>query len=524
MYLIEKRCPMKVWTEITEYGQKTLFIERNGNPQPLYSRHAPRKDGLKFFRDNHEKGCDFYIFIGLGLGYQIEPFVLEPGVRRIVILEPVKELFTAVQGEDIIKKLLVHPKVEICTGEDVERFIRAVKTHYEWLFYKKIRVLPYQPIRRIFESLYSELERHIKVELNSLINDSLTIAKFSVLWLKNFFKNVGTLTHIRPVSSLYNCSSGSVIITGAGPSLDCAIIHIKKKRKDFFLIATDASFKPLVRNGITPDLLVSMDPGPHVYSHFSGLDSNALSNIPAVLSFLSFPKVFELFRDRYIFFTLHPTTYFYPSEYLKDTVIFSAMSVASLALKVALQMGFEYVLLAGFDFSYPGIRLYAKDTFFMDYGLSRNSRFIPFQTMEAATIRKGSQQIEGKNGRMLSTSYNLIDYMKEIEGIIQGSGNRKILLFDGTVSLKGVRQVTVFPDGMGYRWLGARNIKMPIGNINIDDKGTVRGIMTTLALRYRIYKNVEEVGVAYERAREYLKIYTKKNRSGIKFEIHDSDI
>ena len=114
--------------------------------------------------------------------------------------------------------------------------------------------------------------------------------------------------------------------------------------------------------------------------------------------------------------------------------------------------------------------------------------------------------------------------MKEIEGIIQGSGNRKILLFDGTVSLKGVRQVTVFPDGMGYRWLGARNIKMPIGNINIDDKGTVRGIMTTLALRYRIYKNVDEVGVAYERAREYLKIYTKKNRSGIKFEIHDSDI
>ncbi|MBA7672300.1 hypothetical protein ES703_80475 [subsurface metagenome] len=498
---------MNISIENTELGQKNLFIEKEGKLQPVYSRYSPERDGTRFYQEHYERGCDFYVFIGLGLGYQIEPFVKKPEVKKLIVLEPFEGLFTKVKKFKNIIRIAENKKVEIYSGKNVQQFIQNIKSHYDYLFYNKTKVLSYPPLKRIFEYRYRNLEQDIENELDVLVNDGLTIAKFAGVWLRNFFNNIKKVGGINLVSSLYDSWKGTALITGAGPSLDRTIKHLKRKRDEFFLISTDASVKPLFRNGIRPDLICNIDPQPFVYSHFEGLNKNDLRDVPAVLSFLSFPPVFDIFQNRYVFFTLHPTTNFFPRDFLNEEVIINSQSVGSCALKIAAQMGFETIILAGFDFSYPGMRLYAKNTFFHDYGLIKNRKFFTFETMEIDILRKSSGKMKGISCNQLRTSSNLINYLSEIETIIRESEENhsvKILLWSQGAQIKGAEPIENISSREGFRRVREKAIHMPVSMKNIADKAAVHILTTTLALRNRIYKNMTDPGLAFEKAQEYL--------------------
>jgi hypothetical protein len=147
--------------------------------------------------------------------------------------------------------------------------------------------LSYSPLQRILPPIYGGLESEVKNQLDILISDGLTIARFARIWVKNFSINLKKIKETILVSSLYNRFRGPVVIAGAGPSLDGVIDDIKAARKRIFLLATDAAVKPLMHNDVIPDLIISIDPQPSVYLHFQGLNRKSLEEIPAVLSFLS---------------------------------------------------------------------------------------------------------------------------------------------------------------------------------------------------------------------------------------------
>jgi len=194
----------------------------------------------------------------------------------------------------------------------------------------------------LFGSKYKEMETALKSGLDALVKDGMTIGKFARVWLRNFTVNLNKLKKIRLLSSLYGSAGGTAVITGAGPSLDRTLPEIKNRRKSVFLIATDASVKPLIREGIKPDLIVTMDPQAYVQYHFEGLDRSCFDEIPAVLSLLGYPAVVDIFRNKYFFFTKHPTTFLFDTVFLKhQNSIVNYQSVSSLAFKIAFEMGFR---------------------------------------------------------------------------------------------------------------------------------------------------------------------------------------
>jgi hypothetical protein len=177
-------------------------------------------------------------------------------------------------------------------------------------------------------------------------------------------------------------------------------------------------------------------------------------------------------------------------------------------------MGFTELILAGFDFSYPEYRLYAKNSFFYEYVFKHCSRFSPFSTIEENAVRSGDVTIESIRGEFLNTSSILLNYLYELENIIQDTQNHhyQSFLFRGNgARIEGADYLT----GIARERAEESIKRAPRAqeedrislHVDIERKGGGLGnLIMTLALRERIYKNIIDPEEAVERARKYIKM------------------
>jgi hypothetical protein len=505
---------LKFGIEPAESGERTLFFEREGRRHYLYSRRDPGRDGLRFREERRFGASGLLVFIGVGLGHHIRPFLEDRDTREIAVLEPCEELFEAVRGTEEIESLTRDPRVAIRVGETAREYVDGLGGRYDALVKGSVRVLSFPPLCAALPSIYKVLEEHARSRIELLAGDALTIGRFARLWLGNFASNVREASSCAPVSSLFGASqAGTAVVSGAGPSLDGVRSALKAFRGRFFLVATDASVRPLALSGVFPDLIVSVDPQPLVGLHLQGIDREALEGVPAVLSLLSCPAVFGRFRERYLFFTLHPTTRLFDTGYLRgEGAMLNYRSVGSYALKVALEMGFDTLLLAGFDFAYPGLRVYANDSFFHEAGLARWSRFTTLPTLEAGTMA-GASAVTARAAEAQTsvlTCRILREYAEEFEGVAgeaRARDTRVLRLGTGGIRIGGVEavegsRVEELLRKTGNPLMGA--LKTPkTGALEPDPGrwGALRGDLTlTLALRRRIFQGARSGEEATETA------------------------
>ncbi len=512
---------MNILIEKARSGTDNLVFVIDNERHPVYSLYDPVRDGERFHRECFSRGSDFYIMIGIGLGYHIRPFLENTAVKKIVVLEPFEEICKKVTALKSIKEIAASNKVEFFCGKAAFQFIDHLTGRYDYLFYNRIQVLSYPPLKRLFGPKYKEMETAVKNGLDALVKDGMTIGKFARVWLRNFIVNLNNVKKIRLISSLYDSAKGAAVITGAGPSLDRTLPKIKDRRKSLFLIATDASVKPLIRNGIKPDLIVTMDPQAYVRCHFEGLDRSCFDEIPAVLSLLGFPAVVDIFRNKYFFFTKHPTTFLFNTVLLKhQNAIVNYQSVSSLAFKIAFEMGFREIYLSGFDFSYPGMRVYANRTFFYDFWITRWMRPSPVQTIESKMIMRGSKKIESPGTGPLYSNLNLLSYLRELENVIDETKNHEKMITrtwkTSGLPVRGAEYIEepVFDSAPENSRAGDvlvdASFKLPVDGRSEIFQGDMTGknifeaVAVTLALRNRIYRGIAQTDEAYEISRRYI--------------------
>jgi hypothetical protein len=183
-------------------------------------------------------------------------------------------------------------------------------------------------------------------------------------------------------------------------------------------------------------------------------------------------------------------------------------------------MGFTSLYLAGFDLSYPRLRMYARGSFFHRYGLERWSRFSPFPGIEAGLMKKNA--IEAPlpvdtdaapgsspfpvNGRLLTNS-RLFEYRAELERITAGASKQKKikivkigrmgLTIEGAESIEGPRFRDVARQAAGTGAFRSEHLRFPVSTVppgyglpcSLPGAGGVRSdLALTLALRNRIFK------------------------------------
>ena len=489
---------MKVLIEKGASGKPTLVVEKGRKRYPVYSRHDPERDGMRFHARYGAEGVELYLFIGLGLGYHITPFLHSPAVKRAVILEPDEGLLRKVEGCEGVRNLLTHAKVEFHSGTGVNRFIESLKGRYGFLFFSGYRVLAYPTLRQIFPGPYADVENRLNTALSLLTNDALTIGRFARLWMNNVFRNLAEPGAVHPISELFGRWNGTAVVAGAGPSLSATFTELAMARSRIYLIAADAALKPLVRHGIRPDLVVSCDPQPSEYYHISGLRGDKVRDIPAVLNPLGYPELFRLFETRYLYFTLHPTTEFLLPLIRNDTgLIINYTSVSALAFHLAVAMGFETICLAGLDFTYTGMHAYAWDTFFYDYCVLFGSRFRTPYSVEADVLKR---QGEKKLG----------DYRSELEILVDDPAREREvrvlnLSCDG-YDIRGAERIAAIPDaGNPVEAAGVKEgLSLAPALASLCTTEHLSAVTETLALRNRLYRHAPSRDLALQQAEKWI--------------------
>ena len=151
------------------------------------------------------------------------------------------------------------------------------------------------------------------------------------------------------------------IIVSAGPSLNKNIEELKKAKNKAFIIAVDTAMKPLLRNGIIPDMYAIID-GTKPLELVAVEESR---NIPLLSEVRAAHAVMDYHKGKKFFF--REFTPYFDRMYEMNHKEWAAMdvggSVATAAFSLACYLGLGTVIMVGQDLALTGNKTHADGTF-----------------------------------------------------------------------------------------------------------------------------------------------------------------
>ncbi len=191
-------------------------------------------------------------------------------------------------------------------------------------------------------------------------------------------------------------------VAGAGPSLSEHYQRLRERKSGIYLFAVDAALKPLMQNGIVPDVVVTIDGAPdHIIKLFD-VDLSLLANTPLVYFPIVHRAVMEHWPGpRYAAYSNSPLYEQLALQHPRG-ILYASGTVFHAAVDLAVKMGSRQLWLMGGDFSFPGSRTHVAGAVF-----------------EVATDQLGYQEwLEDGHGHQVLTSKNLRGYMRDLERYI----------------------------------------------------------------------------------------------------------
>lgn len=382
--LFERISSLKVTKFYTTSESKSghpalVHIDQEGNRKQVDSIYDPVRDASRNLERLEIHESINFIVLGLGLGYQVSEIVKQVSTQaKVYIFEKDPELFALAIQEVDLSSIFEHPGVKLFVGLDIcevsglmepER-INFTLNEYCLVSQKSLvdRNVEYYGV------LFQEIESYFKESKINLKTQTI----HSKLYYKNVFSNLDSLMNSPGIKSLKGCLPDiPAIICSAGPSLDKNIQLLKSSREGFFLIAVATALKPLLHNGILPDLVISIDPDEITIRSFDFLrdtgDTWLVYNaaVPNTI-----PKYFP---NKKMAFDLdiHLAEWFNKHSEEKGS-LGKATSVAHSAFNLAKFLSCSPIILLGQDLSFHKQRLHCKHSFYFEDHINLVSRFRQF--------------------------------------------------------------------------------------------------------------------------------------------------
>ncbi len=409
---------------------------KNGNI-PLHSTFDPIKEAMRYY--NTTKKSEFIIFIGMGAGYHILPFIDDRKISQIVIVEKDIHLLKGVLENVDLRKILADPRLTLLVEDSPQKIKRFLLSNYFPAISGDLQTVILQPFFRIERNYLNNLISAIKDAISKIADDYTVQAHFGKKWFSNILINL----EVAEQSYLTIKPTRRIMITGAGPSLEDQIDKIKEMKRDTSLLATDTSLPFLLEKDILPDIVISIDCQQVSYHHFlKGMPQG----IPLVIDLAS-PPILTRITDKIIFFSSnHPFSIFINRKWRRFPIIDTSVgNVSHAAVSLANTLGAEQIYLFGIDYSYPEGKAYTRGTYIYPYFRSMETRIKPLTTllfqfiMRNKTISKISER-----GRIIYTTKPMSSYKTRLEEflktlnstIIQIPGKGLPLQISGTRELK----------------------------------------------------------------------------------------
>lgn len=371
-------------------GDPTLLAEIDGKEYPLHSRISPAKEPSDPAPDPEK--YDLLIVLGCGLGYGLLPLRDTISLYRQVVVIDILDGIENEIGQNMHSSFLADAaNVKFITGMSADEAGSAVSEMITLNGLKGIHVREHNTSFRLFPSYYTAVKAELKRILDKKGSGAATIKAFGGIFLRNALFNLDNIEAMRPVGSLRGIFRGyRALIVSSAPSVEEYMKDIISNRERFVIIAVDSAVPMLEKQGIYPELAVSIDPQHRINEHLLGHTGDSTAH---VFSIVSPPETVKKYGG---FFSLnsHPVSQVIAGMYpgLESTIDSSSGSVAGDALSLALLCGFQSIAMTGFDFSFSHNRIYARGTAYQQrYTLMFGNRFRTAESFNAEYIFRSSR-------------------------------------------------------------------------------------------------------------------------------------
>jgi hypothetical protein len=267
----------------------------------LNSQYDPVKEAKRlanhYYKKNHA-----HILFGLGFSYFAKELLKKMGESDFLfIIEPSIRLFEVVLDKGDLDSLVDHKRVFFIVGYEKEQIEDEVKFLVTSDYMAQIEFI----VSPNYENLYPKYVKVIGDIITTTVKLSVvnigTIAVFSKIWQKNMLYNLNELWKSIPLQVFKNRFICPVIIAASGPSLTKQLDHLRKVRENntALIIAAGSTINPLLKAGIKPHLVVSIDGGEANWAHFKNIDYDDIPLFYSLSVHKDIPKHHQGFKVAY---------------------------------------------------------------------------------------------------------------------------------------------------------------------------------------------------------------------------------
>lgn len=373
---------------------------------------------------------DVLVVLGLGLGYHLlELYRRFPRARALVVVEPDVGVLRAAMECNDLERVFGTDRVHWGVGLSEAELRRLVRPVLDTDRVRSAQFFQHPASLRRRPTDYLGAAAVIRDVLLDAVANLVTVLAYGADWLNNHWFNIGHVVANPGVQHLFGRFHGKpAIIVSAGPSLDKNVHLLAEAKGRAVILCVDTALKALLRHGIHPDFVLSIDGSLLNYRHFEGVD---VDDVRLVAEPGTHYRILDEFRGPKLIASFDsPTMRWLESFAGEKGFVLTGGSVATFAFPLAMLMGADPIIFVGQDLSYPDGKFYASGTYYADNGYR-------FDT--ASMLR-----VPANDGGEVVTPRNMYTFLKWFEDAIACNPERTYInATEGGARIQGTRVMTL---------------------------------------------------------------------------------
>lgn len=430
---------------LSQTGIPTLsYIKPNNSKIYLLSKYDPVQEAKRYIDSLGVGDFTNFIVLGMGLGYQLNELIKTiPKHSKIIVIENDAKLARLTLETNDLNQALSYPGLTFSFPNNIKEITSNLECEKINFSLNGYRIIHQNSLSQVNPKESTE----VLTELNKFFQASTVELKThsakSKIFSNNIYKNFKNLVTSPGINVLKNSFPNiPVIICSAGPSLDKNIQFLKAKRENFLLISVATGLRPLLKDKISPDFVIAVDPD-EITAQFFNLQKKLMDTwlvydpvIPEVI-----PTSFT--GKRLVYDSSINLAQWIQSHLGQNGSLGNVFSVAHAAYQFAKFIGCSPIIFIGQDLSFQQKRLHSRNSYYFQHKEDLINRLKTMEYWDDLKFQKYSTNMLERRSIFnspLITTISMDTYSQMFSTKIDDSG-KTINATEGGVGLRNTKTI-----------------------------------------------------------------------------------
>jgi hypothetical protein len=432
--------------EPTRSGVWTVKVPTaDGATTYVHSRYDPVEEAKRLVDSVplEDKFC--FVVSGMGLGFHIRALLDRlKGDAFVLCTEPsIEMLATALTCTDLADAIDSR-RLVVLTDDDKTRLHNRLQP-LNALMMLGAQFVPHPPSVRVADKAHGVINRAVAEFVTYTRMTLMTLVSNSKITCKNIAMNLVHYVSTPPIDILADRFAGNPgIVISAGPSLSRNIDQLGDLKGRAVLCAVQTAIKPLMKRGIVPDFVTSLDFHEMSQKFFDGAGDLSATHLVAE------PKATWHVIDRYpgpvSILGNHWASMVVGYELGGRCGLKAGATVAHLAFYLAVHMGCDPIIFVGQDLAFTGHVFYVPGVEVHQAWRSELNRFNTIEHKEWDRIVRNRpilRRVPAATGGALYTDELLFTYLEQFEKDIADVPRQVVNATEGGAMIRGTESMSL---------------------------------------------------------------------------------